>query len=93
MVLPTGHSQTNQIDVSLPTSVVERAGDGTFWYRLHLQKQAGLDRLPFLLKVRLPAGAVLQENQDGFKKDSSGVWTWSGVLEADRDFRLGFTLP
>jgi hypothetical protein len=43
----------------LPPAVVQRAADGSYQYRLRMQKQAGTVDVPLTVRVRVPAGAEL----------------------------------
>jgi hypothetical protein len=92
MVLPTQQSQNWQLDMTLPPSILRKSGKG--WvYQLRVQKQAGLDNLPFKLVVVPVKGSILEPVPTGWTPEGKTVWNWSGKLRETTDFTLEFSQP
>jgi hypothetical protein len=64
----------------LPPEVVQRSADGTYQYRLRVQKQAGTVDVPLSVEIGLPAGAELVAGPAAVETD----------LRLDREFLVVF---
>jgi hypothetical protein len=92
LVLPTASSQDIWLKLSLPPRLVQQDASGNIIYRLRVQKQAGLDNLPFTLQVTPPSGYVLTTQNSGWAPDTqTATWTWTGKLYSTKEFELIFS--
>jgi hypothetical protein len=90
LVVPAGESGAINLAWQLPARVI-RQEDHAWVYRLRIQKQPGLGRLPLQLSVTAPQGARLQA-QDGWQESGKpGTWVWSGTVVEASQFELTFT--
>jgi hypothetical protein len=88
LMVPIGKSSQVEIAYSLPTSILQKIGANLLNYRLRVQVQSGIGRLPVQLEVRLPSGATLLEPGEGWQSLGEGVWTWQEVLDRTTELNL-----
>lgn len=90
-MLPTAQSSEIVLQMYLPPYVLETFSDETYKYRLKIQKQAGLSRLPVVLQIKAPLGYLMSDQEAGWHYNAdSGFWLWSGQLESNKIIELVF---
>lgn len=82
MVVPTNSQRTIFLERTLPSSVLSSA-DNRITYRLNIQKQSGIDQLPFKIEIIIPLDTVLDvTNSDIPIYEKSGKWVWDGNISS-----------
>jgi hypothetical protein len=85
--VPMGQSRTLMLRYSLPAGIL--AGASGPVYRLLVQKQAGLDEVPFQARVAFPSGTALSVlGPAGGLTLSGNSASFAGTLRADRSIQL-----
>jgi len=90
LVLPTNLSGEVKIMLALPPDLVLIDSSGNLHYSLRIQKQPGLDSLPYHIQVRLPAGYKLGTPSTGWSQTSPTTWSWADSLTENMGFDLDF---
>jgi hypothetical protein len=90
LVLPPGKSETIRLQLSLPSRVVTTDESGALHYSLRLQKQPGLNSIPFQVKVKIPNGYKLGSASHNGQLVSSSQWIWSNEVNSNQDIELVF---
>ncbi|MEW6401068.1 MAG: DUF4012 domain-containing protein [Chloroflexota bacterium] len=86
VITPTGQSTETGFDYALPAEILTRDEETDLWvYRLKVQKQPGTEAHPFLLSLRLPPGAQIEDATASFS-ENGGVWT--AQLDLLRDLMI-----
>ena len=75
-----------EFDFAQPGSLVSVDDQGRIDYRLRLQKQPGLEKLPVRLRVLLPPGYSAQTG--GPADELQTEWTWEGTIDQTTDFQV-----
>jgi hypothetical protein len=93
MVITPTHSFTNtEFEYVLPPGVLTRDEENDAWvYRLKVQKQPGTLAPPFILNLRLPAGARIKTATVPFA-ENYGAWTVKLDLQRDLMVEVRFSL-
>jgi hypothetical protein len=82
LVLPVNSQTTIQLSRAIPTAALRDDGDAIL-YRLVVQKQAGVDRLPFKFSLVVPEGYRLDPDKASGKFSQQGNRiTWQSDLTA-----------
>jgi hypothetical protein len=93
LVTPGGETVNTSLSFSLPmAAVLTKNPDGSSTYRLHVKKQPGTVAVPFVIRVHLPAGAVLQSPSPDWIVDGRNVLI-KGNLNVDQDLEVRFRSP
>jgi hypothetical protein len=90
MVLPTGLDQEIIINIKLPEYVIKNTGKNIN-YNLDVQKQLGLNSLPFTIYFRLPEGFTIIGNKEALYDQKTNLWIWKKELVNSRyQFKFEF---
>lgn len=73
MVLPTGSDQEIGINLQLPEKAIISTPEGGWNYVLHVQKQPGIESLPFTIQITFPNGCRIPDT-------GNEQWSWHGNL-------------
>ena len=88
LVRKESSSQT-QMSFQLPADdILTNEPDGSVWYRLKLQKQPGVDRIPFTLRVHIPSNMHIQTSSPIGGEKSPDTITFQFDLVEDVMFEL-----
>ncbi len=91
-VLGTNQSQDISMQFLLPPGALVRTDKDVILYQLTVQKQAGLDTLPFALQVKSPPQYHLANADETWLFDeNTGIWSWSSNITSSKDFVLRFS--
>lgn len=89
VLTPTHETTTAEFEYSLPLEVLSQNTENGSWsYRLRVQKQPGMVAQPFTLNLRLPAGMQIK-NASIPVTENAGVWT--AKLDLRRDLMIEIT--
>ena len=83
LVRKESDSQT-RMSFELPASdILTHEADGSVWYRLKIQKQPGVDHIPFTLRIHIPANMHIQTSLPIEGERTSSAITYQFDLEED----------
>ncbi len=88
-LLPPASTQTRSLTWTLPADVVQWS-DGEGNYRLQVQKQPGTSGHPLTVRVRLPAGSMLEDVAPSATEVKDGWVIYQTALRQDKWFELRF---
>jgi hypothetical protein len=91
VITPTRQSTTTKFEYSLPTNVVTKNDNHSWTYRLKVQKQPGMIAQPFMLTLRLPSGARIENAAIPFT-ENDGAWTAQLDLRRDLTIEVQFSV-
>jgi hypothetical protein len=93
MVLtPTNQSTRTEFEYSLPIDVLTKDdANRTLTYRLHVQKQPGIVRKPFTLKLQLPPNAQIEYANIPLT-EGADLWIAQLNLRKDLIIEISFSL-
>ena len=81
LILPPESSSIIEINRQLPTNIINY-DDGTYTYKLNIQKQSGIVDLPVKITIVLPANFSIIEEATNIKLiKNGGKWEWEGILD------------
>lgn len=89
VLTPAGQATTSELEYTLPSTVVTQNEDGSWTYRLKLQKQPGIRSNEVILQLTLPAGARIKKATLPFEA-KDGVWTAQFDLRTDMQIEVTF---
>jgi hypothetical protein len=90
LLIPPG---TADLTYTWTTSgVATRAADGTWLYRLSIQKQPGLRPMALSVRVALPAGATIERLSEGATA-AANVVSYAETPSADSEITIAYRLP
>lgn len=93
MVLtPAGKSTKSEFSYTLPEGILTQNEDGSWTYRLRLQKQPGILAHEVSVSLTLPDGAVIKNATLPFSAED-GVWTAQFELRSDLQVEVTFGSP
>lgn len=91
-VLPTNQHKDIDLEFILPSDVLQPVGFEKLVYTLRVQKQAGVDNLPFDLHIKPPTGYQMVAPDSPWQFDQGAdSWIWSGNISQTKTFNLTFT--
>jgi hypothetical protein len=88
LVLPMGQSTQFEISYALPTSIFQSSIDHQYVYSLRIDKQAGLENLPFSLDVILPPSVHITSSSEALQPAGNNTWIWQGVLTKSTELKM-----
>jgi hypothetical protein len=91
LVLPIGRSTQFEISYALPTSIFQRSADQQYIYSLRIDKQPGLESLPFSLEIVLPPTLHIISSSEAMQPANTNSWIWKGVLAKSSDLVIGLS--
>jgi hypothetical protein len=91
LVIPVGGRDSIMLEYSLPPGVLGGQAGGGWRYSLHINKQPGIEQLPIVVQVLLPAQTTILLPPFGWEQASPGTWVWSAHLEKDHAIELDIT--
>ncbi|MBV6396451.1 MAG: hypothetical protein HFACDABA_02049 [Anaerolineales bacterium] len=87
-----GETVETNLRFGLPAFVVVQEADGSWKYQLRVQKQPGTVAVPFVLRVQLPTGAVVQSMPEEAVFEN-GTVVLQTDLQLDLNLEILFTVP
>lgn len=90
-VLPPNQSEEIRLIYELPPSVLEVSGSSEITYRLHLQKQSGIDSLPVNLTLTYPAAWQVKDSSIPSSGQPPGELHSETKLLSDLDLEVTFS--
>jgi hypothetical protein len=80
IVVPPSSQNTILLGRVLPQSVLINTGNHVI-YSLNIQKQPGIDQLPFSIEITIPPDAILDAADSDLQLSNlGGKWVWSGNI-------------
>lgn len=92
LVVPAGEQRVSTFRYRLPPHVLTRNGE-TWTYHLRVQKQAGHEMIPLVVRVYLPPGASLLSTSFPPNSQEGNLLTFSRELKRDSDLVVRFHAP
>jgi hypothetical protein len=92
LVVPAGGHRVSTFHYRLPPHVLTRNSE-TWSYHLRVQKQAGHEMIPLVVRVRIPPGASLLSTSFPPNSQEGNLLTFSRELTRDSDFVVRFQVP
>ncbi len=90
MVLPTKSQQQTSIQISLPSTILQKGENQEEIFQLQVPKQPGLADLPVKVSIKLPANSAIQPGNTDFQKESIDTWSWNGDITTTRLLFIAF---
>jgi hypothetical protein len=90
LVLPRGETRDFKLEIELSPDVIKRDEAGLLHYQLCVQKQPGLEFLPFKLEITLPDGYVPVVDDADWQKSDLNSWIWEENLIKRTEIDLVF---
>jgi hypothetical protein len=89
LIVPPGETRETVLRYRLPPDVLEHTTEG--WrYRLAIQKQAGREAIPVVVRLRLPAAASVTNAAPAFDSQREQHVIWHATLATDQVFDMVF---
>jgi hypothetical protein len=90
-VVPQEQKRDVVLETKPPASVVKKLEDGQLLYTLRVQKQPGIDNIPFTIKINAPSGYKMISPSEGWSYDAGqNLYTWKDDLTKTTDFQIIF---
>jgi hypothetical protein len=88
LVLPIGGSTQFEISYALPPSIFQPSVNQQDGYSLRIDKQPGLEGLPFTLEVILPPSVHINSSSEAMRPAGSNSWIWEGALTKSTELKI-----
>jgi hypothetical protein len=92
-VVPGGQVVETNFRYSLPAGILRLLPDGSWVYRLRVQKQPGTLAIPITIRVLLPKGAILHFAPPGAAAAPGGAVVLETNLREDVELEIQFSVP
>jgi hypothetical protein len=91
LVVPQEDTREVVLEIDLLPGVVQQDGEGTLVYTLRVQKQAGIQSLPFEIEISAPNGYATEFNMAGWESDiEHNHYSWRGEIAETLDVKVTF---